>query len=107
MPGRDRALPSPRCVRRVRLGPAQSPEALVGGLPHQGLQPEPDGIGVGPRPHCRLCVTEQLLIDVEGLLHTDKITIHSGSAPGGCGICIQGWVWNRIVSTRSVATGVP
>ena len=67
---------------------AQRSQTLVRGAAHQSLQAEPDGIGVGFRPGCRLGVSEETLIDVEGLLHTDKYTIrvwlHGSSEVPAC-----------------------
>lgn len=67
--GRNGALPAPR---RVWLRTAQRSQALVRGAAHQGLQTEPDGVGVGLRPGGCPGLTEETLIDVEGLLHTDN-----------------------------------
>jgi len=59
----------------VRLRPSKGPKAVVRRVPHQGLQPQSNGVGIRGRSTRQLRLFDELVVDVEGLLHTDNYTI--------------------------------
>jgi hypothetical protein len=66
-----RRLPftTPWYVLRVRFGSKKSPETLVGGVSHQRLQAQTDGFRIRRRTTSGFGLIEQLLVNIEGLLH--------------------------------------
>ncbi len=44
-------------------------------MPHQGLQPQSNGVGIRGRSTRQLRLFDELVVDVEGLFHTDNYTI--------------------------------
>jgi hypothetical protein len=61
---------SPWNGARARLRPAKGPKTFIRPAPNQRLETKPDCISVGLCPGRRLCVPQEVVVDVEGLLHT-------------------------------------
>jgi hypothetical protein len=57
-------------VLRVGFRPRQGAEALIGRMAHQGLQAQADGLRIRACAAGRLGLLKELLIEIEGLLHT-------------------------------------
>lgn len=60
----------------MRLGPAKRTQTLVRPMPHQGLETEPDRVGICLRSRRRLGVAQEALVDMKCLLHTDDYAIN-------------------------------
>src|SRR5262245_47496146 len=63
---------SPECAW---LRSAKNAKPFIGGVPHERLETESDGIGVRPRAARRPGVAQETLVDVKCLLHTDDYAI--------------------------------
>src|SRR5262245_7200855 len=70
MPGGERALTAPADVASTWLRAAERAKTLVGGTTDQCLETEPNRVGVRRGAHRRLRLAEELLVDVQCLLHT-------------------------------------
>ena len=68
-------FPSPWNIACARLRPAERAKTLVRRASNQGLETKPNRVGVGPGPGCRPGVPQEVLVDVEGLLHTYNYAI--------------------------------
>ena len=68
-------LPSARNVAGVWLRAAERPQPLVCRATNQRLEPEPNGLGVGPGAGRGPSLAQKALIDVKGLFHTADPTI--------------------------------
>lgn len=59
----------------MRLGPAKRTQTLVRPMANQGLETEPDRVGIRLRSRSRPGVALQALVDMKRLLHTDDYAI--------------------------------
>jgi hypothetical protein len=59
----------------MRLGAAQSPKALVSRAAYQGFQAQTHGLRIRGSVASRLRLSEELVVDVEGLLHLYNYSI--------------------------------
>src|SRR5688500_15366575 len=75
MLGRRAAFTTPRSVISLGLGSAESAEPLVRAATDQRLETETNGLGVRLCTRSRLGLSQEPLVDVERLLHTDNNTI--------------------------------
>ena len=57
------------------LGSTESAESLVRAATDQRLQPESNRVSVRLDARCRLRLTQELLVDVQRLLHTSDYAI--------------------------------
>lgn len=63
-------LATARHIRCLRVLASQRPKPVIGRLPYERLEPEPDRFGVSGGASGRFRLTEQVLVDVQGLLYS-------------------------------------